>query len=183
MGGIPRMLCLNVRSLSIEKSDEFTISVCVRITERGFRNYMTTESNALSVFNCERKDTNYKAEGGVACYVKDNTVYYRIDYTEDEQHEVVWIRKRPKRLSRQCIIVSCIYHQLDDDNASTRECLDSSLDAILGWHSTCEIILTGDFHQFKDKCVQIHYDYKQIIQCCRRKDKIWTNIEPAYERP
>ena len=59
---LPVIMCLNARSLSIEKSDKLLAVVrtndvgCVCVTETWFKPYMSTESVGLVGFCRERKD-------------------------------------------------------------------------------------------------------------------------------
>ena len=50
--------------------------------------------------------------GGIACYVAETVVYDRLHDIEDDEHEVLWTRLKPKKLSIKysCIIIACIYH-------------------------------------------------------------------------
>ena len=90
--------------------------------------------------------------GGVACYVAETAVYDRLHDIEDDEHEVLWIRLKPKKLPRKysCIIMAGIYHPPGADNGSLREYLIASLDIVLRRSPDCGVILSGDFNQFKD---------------------------------
>ena len=63
------IMCLNARSLCIEKSDELFAVVrtndvgFVCVTETWFKPYMSTESVGLAGFCCERKDRLEKGGG------------------------------------------------------------------------------------------------------------------------
>ena len=76
----------------------------------------------------------------------------RLHYIEDDEHEVLWIKLKPKKLQRKysCIIIACIYHPPGVDNGSLREYLITSLDTVLRRSSDCGVILSGDFNQFSD---------------------------------
>ena len=93
-------------------------------------------------------------------------VYSRIDDIEDSEHEVLWIKMRPRRLPRQysCIMLACVYHPPDDDNGYKREHMTTSLDTSLRCHPDCGVILTGDFNQFSDTFLRIHYGYKELVK-------------------
>ena len=147
--GLPTILGLNARSLSIEKSDELlavarTNNVgCVCVTETWFKSYMSTESVGLAGFSCERKDRVDKGGGGVACYVAETIAYDRLHDIEDAEHEVIWIKMKPKKLPRKysCIILACIYHPPGADNGSMREYLITSLDTVLRRSPDCGVII------------------------------------------
>ena len=55
--------------------------------------------------------------GGVACHVAETVVYDRLHDIEDDEHEVLWIRLKPKKLQIKysCIIIACIYHPVPDN--------------------------------------------------------------------
>ena len=85
---------------------------CVNVTETWFKSYMAPESVGLADYCCERKGRMERGGGGVACYVAGTLVYERLHDIEDDEHEVLWIKLKPKKLPRKysCIIIACIYH-------------------------------------------------------------------------
>ena len=106
---------------------------CVNVTETWFKSYMASESVGLAGFCCERNDRVERGGGGVACYVAETLVYEPLHDIEDDEHEVLWIRLKPKKLPRKfsCIIIACIYHLPCADNGSLREYMITSLDTVL----------------------------------------------------
>ena len=60
------------------------------------------------MFCCERKDRVDRGGGGVACYVAETAVYDRLHNIEEDEHEVLRIRLKPKKLQRKysCIIIA-----------------------------------------------------------------------------
>ena len=127
-----------------EKDLPTTDVACVNVAET----CMVSESAGLAGFCCERKDRVERGGGGVACYVAETAVYDRVHDIEDDEHEVLWIRLKPKKLPRKysCIIIACIYHPPGADNGSLREYLITSLDAVLRRSPDCGVILSGDFN-------------------------------------
>ena len=125
---------------------------CMNLTETWFKSYMVSESVGLAGFCCERKDRMERGGGGVACYVTETAVYDQLHDIEDDEHEVLWIRLKPKKLPRKysCIITACIYHPPGPDNDSLREYLITSLDTVLRRSPDCGVLLSGDFNQFND---------------------------------
>ena len=127
--------------------------------------------------------------GGVACYVAETAVYDRLHDIEDDEHEVLWIRLKPKKLPRKysCIIIACIYHPPGADNGSLQEYLITSLDTVLRRSPDCGVILSGDFNQFKDSFLRTHYGYEQLVKAATRNrailDKMWSNMSPVYVCP
>ena len=91
------IMCLNARSLCIEKFDELLAVVrtndvgCVCVTETWFKPYMSTEYVSLAGFCCERKDRLEKGGGGVACYVAETITYERLHDLEEDGREIIWL--------------------------------------------------------------------------------------------
>ena len=83
---------------------------CVNVTDTWFKSYMDSESVGLAGFGCERKGRVERGGGGVACYVAETMVYDRLHDIEDDEHKVLWIRLKPKKLQRKysCIILACM---------------------------------------------------------------------------
>ena len=42
-----------------------------------------------------------RVSGGVVCYVAENMVYDRLHDIEDDEHDVLWIRLKPKKIPRK----------------------------------------------------------------------------------
>ena len=109
-------------------------------------------------------------------------------HIEDDDHEVLWIILKPKKLPRKysCIIIACIYHPSGADNGSF-EYLITDLDTILRRSPDCGVILTGYFNQFKDLFLRTHYGYEQLVKAATRNrailNKIWSNMSPVYGCP
>ena len=130
---IPGILTLNARSLSADKSDELLTVAnlndvsCVCVTETWFKDYISSDVGlvGLTGFSCERKDREGRGGGGVACYVKEIIEYSRIKDIEADEHEVLGIKMRPRKLPRKfsCIVIACIYHPPDALNSPMRDYL------------------------------------------------------------
>ena len=60
--------------------------------------------------------------GGVACHVAETAVYGRLHDIEGDEHEVPWIRLKPKKLPRKysCIIIAFIYQPPGAENGWLR---------------------------------------------------------------
>ena len=76
---------------------------------------------------CYVAETGWRQEhgGGVACYVAEIAVYDRLHDIEDDEHEVLWISLKPKK------ILVYYYHPPGADNGWLREYLITSLDTVL----------------------------------------------------
>ena len=93
----PALINLNARSLSSEKVDELQKIVDLHdvsilcITEPWFKEYIGDESLSLYGYNLERKDRIHCRAGGVACYVRNDVLYKRLDSLEVPELEDIWI--------------------------------------------------------------------------------------------
>ena len=192
---IPTLLNANARSLSTEKMDELfavvsnnSVSI-ICITETWFKGYVPTESVSIPGFNCERRDRSDRRGGGVACFIKDTMLYDRLLDLNNDLHEVLWVKLRPHKLPRKfsCIVVGCVYHPPEADDASMQEYLINCVDNIFRKHPDSGIVLMGDFNRLRDNFLKTHYGFKQIVTCATRGvallDKIWTNMSTVYDRP
>ena len=192
---IPVLLNVNARSLCTEKIDELQAVAdnnsvtCVCVTETWFSDYVPTESVSLPGYSCERRDRSNKRGGGVACYIKESFQYDRINDLNHDTLETLWVRLTPHMLPRRfsCIVVGCVYHPPDADDATMRDYLITSLDNILRKYPEAGIILMGDFNRLRDNFIKSHYAYKQIVVSPTRNDaildKIWTNMYMVYDSP
>jgi hypothetical protein len=114
---------LNACSLNIEKFDELHAATGINhvslvcVTETWGSLNLTVK---LTGFSCERKDRVDKGGGGIVSYVRNDVLYDRLDYLENDSFEVVWINIHPKRLPRRfsCVVVACLCHVPDADNTS-----------------------------------------------------------------
>lgn len=192
---IPTLLNLNARSLNTEKIDELSavasnnsVSV-ICITETWFNDYMPTDSVCIQGYYCERRDRSNRRGGGVACYIKNSLQYDRLTDLNSDSQEVLWVRLRPHKLPRKfsCIMVGCVYHPPEADDASMRDYLINSVDTVFRKYPDSGIILMGDFNRFRDNFLKTHYGLKQIVTSATRNgallDKIWTNMAIVYDRP
>ena len=110
-------------------------------------------------------------------------MYDRLHNIEDDEHEVLWIRLKPKKLPRKCscIIIACIYHPPGADNGSLQEYLITSLDTVLRRSPDCGVILSGDFNQFNEQCLlqRCHIpDGSICTHCLRAKNSLISSRKP-----
>ena len=125
---------INARSLSTEKLDELQTAVelhCVSmvcLTETWFKYYMSNESLAVHGYSLERKDRNNGRRGGVACYVRNDVFYKRLDSLEDDELEVIWMKIMPKKLPRRfsCILLACLCYTQHSGFHSSADAYKSS---------------------------------------------------------
>ena len=73
-------------------------AACVNVTETWFKCHVDSEYVGLAGFCCERKDRVEREGGGKACYVAKTLVYDRLHDIKHDEHEVLWIRLKRKKL-------------------------------------------------------------------------------------
>ena len=140
-------------------------------------------------YNLERKDRTHGRAGGVACYVRNDVLYKRLDSLEVPELEVIWIKIMPKKLPRKvsCILVACVYYTQHTDYSQMRYHLIMGIDTMIRKHPECGVIVTGDFNQLNDHFLKVHYRFVQVVNVVTRGqatlDKIWTNMNGYYSTP
>ena len=192
----PTLININARSLSTEKRDElqaivdlyYNVSI-VCITETWFKEYIGDENVSLYGYNLERKDRTHCHAGGVACYVRNDVVYKRLDSLEVPELEVIWIKIMPTKLPRKfsCILVACVYYTQHTAYSQIRYHLIMGIDTMIRKHPECGVIITGDVNQLNDNFLKVHYRFVQVVNVVARGqatlDKIWTNMNGFYSTP
>ena len=137
------------------------------------------DSSSLTVqgFCLERNDRGHGRAGGVACYIRNDLMYKRLNDMEVHDLEVMWIKVMPKLL---CILVACLYYTPKTKHLKIRDHLITNIDTVLRKHPECGVIITGDFNQLQDNFMKTHYRFIQIVNVVTRGqtilDKIWTNM-------
>ena len=140
-------------------------------------------------YNLERKDRTHGRAGGVACYVKNDVLYKRLDSLEVPELEVIWIKIMPNKLPRKvsCTLVACVYYTQHTDFSQMRYHLSMGIDTMIRKHPECGVIITGDFNQLKDNFLKVHYRFVQVVNVVTRGQatlhKIWTNVNGFYSTP
>ena len=101
---LPFLINLNARSLNSEKVDELHVTVAthdvpiVCVSETWFKDYMDDSSSlTMQGFCLERKDRGHGRAGGVACYIRHDLKYKRLNDMEVDDLEVMWIKVMPKK--------------------------------------------------------------------------------------
>ena len=161
----------------------------IEITETWFKEYIVDESVSLYGYNLERKDRTHGRAGGVACYVRNDVLYKRLDSLEVPELEVIWIKIKPTQLPRKvsCILVACVYYTHHTDYSQMRYHLIMGMIRMIRKHPECGVIITGDFNQLNDNFLKVHYRFVQVVNVVTRGqatlDKIWTNMDGFYSTP
>ena len=86
----------------------------------------------------ERKDRKNGRAGGIACYIRTDLLYSRLNAYENDELEIcIWIKVMPKRLPRtlSCILTACIYYTQQTDCLNIREHTITSIDVVIRKHS------------------------------------------------
>ena len=158
--------------------------VCV--SETWFKDYMDSSSLTMQGFCLERKDRGHGRAGSVACYIRHDLKYKRLNDMEVDDLEVMWIKVMPKKTPRKCscILVACLYYTPKTEYLKIRDHLITSIDTVIRKHPECGVIITGDFNQLRDNFMKTHYRFVQVVNVVTHGqailDKIWTNMEEVY---
>ncbi|KAK2150960.1 hypothetical protein NP493_2693g00001 [Ridgeia piscesae] len=126
-------------------------------------------------FCLERKDRGHGRAGGVACYIRNDLMYKRLNDMEVHDLEVMWIKVMPKKTPRT--LVACFYYTPKTEYLKIRD----------HKHPECGVITIGDFNQLRDNFMKTHYRFVQVVNVVTRGqailDKIWTNMEEVLLFP
>ena len=131
-------------------------------------------------FSLERKDKGQGRAGGVACYIRHDLKYKRLNDMEVDDLEVMWIKAMPKKTPRKCscILVACLYYTTK--TLKIRDHLITSIETVMRKHPDCGVIITADFNQLRNNFMKTHYRFVQVVNVVTRGQailgKIWTNI-------
>ena len=153
---LPSLINLNARSLNSEKVDELHVTVAthdvsiVYVIETWFKDYMDSSRLTMQGFCLERKYMGHGRAGGVACYIRNDLMYKRLNDMEFHDLEVMWINVMPKKMPRKfsCILLACIYYYTPKtDYLKIRDQLITNIDTEMRKHPECGVIITSDFNQ------------------------------------
>ena len=192
---LPSLINLNARSLNSEKVDALHVTVAthdvsiVCVSETWLKDYVDSSSLTMQGFCLERKDRGHGRAGGVACYIRIDLMYKRLNDMEVHDLEVMWIKVMLKKTPRKfsCILVACLYYTPKTEYLKIRDYLITNIDTVMRKHPECGVIITGDFNQLRDTFMKTHYRVVQVVNVVTRGqailDKIWTNMEEVYTPP
>ena len=119
----------------------------------------------------------------------ETLVYDQLHYIEDVEHEVLWIKLKPNKLSRKYsfIIIACIYHPPGVDNGSLWVYLITNLDTVLRRIPDCGVVFIGDFNQINNLFLRTYYGYNEFSKRATRNRallyKMWYNVSRVYGCP
>ena len=195
---VPNILLANVMSLApkIVEVSEFILRNDVDlacITEPWLKDRIADVVVHIPGYSIIRRDREVVEHCGVCLYIKDGySNYHVIDRLKCcEEHEILWVHLRPKRLRRgySCLIIAMVYHpdpSAENDN-NIRNHLSSSLALAESIYPDCALVVYGDFNHLNLQLIKNHYYLKQIVKVPTRKnavlDLILTNLAGHYANP
>ena len=82
------------------------------VGETWFKAHMGDDSFDLHGFCLERKESDHDRVGDMACYIRNDVLYKRLNDLVVDELEVIWVKIMPKTLPRtcSCILLACIYY-------------------------------------------------------------------------
>ena len=138
-----------------------------------------------------QKDRSNESHGGICLYLKDANYKRLDDLSCCNDHEVLWVKLRPKRLPRgfSSLIAGVVYHShwTATYNNCIRDHLFQSLLLAESRFRNCALIVAGDFNRLDVKSIQRHFRLKQIVKKPTRKnailDLVLTHMHGFYADP
>ena len=126
----------------------------------------------------DTKGRSYGRGGGVACYVRNDIDYLRLNNLEVDNLDVAWLKLRPNRLSRRisCILIACIYYTESTDYITIRDHMLKSIDSVIQKHPDCGLVITGDINQMSYHFIKTHYRLVQVVDIPTRENAILDEL-------
>ena len=158
----------------------------VCITETWLKSHIPNSVVDLNGYYLARKDRQGKECGGVCTFIKDSIKFSVLDDLFDQNLEVLWLKLRPKRLTRGFseLIIGTVYHPPRADNKIMLEYLMESISSIEAQFPNCGTIVLGDFNQLDTSRLRSCFDLKNIVPFPTRGpnflDKVFTNLKGHY---
>ena len=156
----------------------------VHVSETWFKDYMDSSSLTMQGFCLERKYRGHGRAGGVACYIKNELMYKRLNDIDVHDLEVMWIKVMPKKTPRKFsfILIACLCYTPKMEYLKIRDHLITNIDIVMRKHPECDVIITGDFNQLRDNFMKTHYRFVQVVNVVTRGqailNKIWRRCTP-----
>ena len=192
----PKIMISNVMSLvpKMTEVSEFVLRDQVSlafITETWLKSSVCDSVIDIPVYSVLRKDRSDECHGGICLYLKDANYKRLDDLSCCNDHEVLWVKLRPKRLPRgfSSLIAGVVYHPhwTATENDCMRDHLFQSLLLAESRFPNCALIVAGDFNRLDVKSTQRHFRLKQIVKKPTRKnailDLVLTNMHGFYADP
>lgn len=191
---LPGFLLSNVMSLT-PKIDEIRHSVTKEkvdfacFTESWLKDSIPDNVINIPNFNVIRKDRPSDHHGGVCIYIHSSIPYQVLDMSYQTPLEVLWIKLSPYYLPRglSSIVIGTVYHPPSANDEVMRSYLIDQLFSIESTHTSCGIILLGDFNRLDTRSICNLFKLKQFVNFHTRKDQtldlVLTNMHQFYEDP
>ena len=192
----PKIMVSNVMSLVPKMSEvsEFILRNQVSlafITESWLKSSVCDSVIDIPGYSVLRKDRASESHGGICLYLKDTSYKTLDELSCCQDHEVLWVKLRPKRLPRgfSYLIAGVVYHPhwTATENDCMRDHLFQSLLLAESRFLNCALIVAGDFNHLDVKSIQRHFWLKQIVKKPTRKnailDLVLTNMHDYYADP
>ena len=161
------------------------------ITETWLKSSVCDSMIDIPGYSVLRKDRSNESHGGICLYLKGANYKRLDDLCCCNDHEVLWVKLRPKRLPRgfSSLIAGLVYHPhwTATENDCMRDHLFQSLLLAESRFPNCTLIVAGDFNRLDVKSIQRHFRLKQIVKKPTRKnailDLVLTNMHGFYDDP
>ena len=140
------------------------------INETWLKDRIVDSVEEIPGYSIIRRDREVVEHGGVYLYIKDRYSKYRLidELKCCEEHEILWVHPRPKRLPRgySCLAMAIVYHPdpSAENDSSTRNHLSSSLALAESIYPNCALMVCGNFNRLNLQLVKNHYHLKQIVK-------------------
>ena len=134
-------------------------------TEIWLKNTIPNEVINIVGYHLYRRDRINCMHGGVCMFVKDSIISQELTELQSDEHEVLWLNVRPRRLPRgfSSIIIAVVYHPPGADNESMRDYMRDCLAKIEALHPNCGVIVAGNFNKFDAKSALRLFQLKHLI--------------------
>ena len=125
-------------------------------------------------------------DGGLCTYIRNTLDFLELKELSHRDIKSQWFLIKPKRLPRgiDAIIVPSVYHPPQNNDSTLRNHLFESLDNALINFPNADIVLLGDFNQFKPGSLTSSFNLKQVVKRPTRgnniPDKIYTTLSKHY---
>ena len=185
---VPSLLLSNVMSI-VPKIDEISYSLnfenidIALFTETWLKSTIPDEVINIAGYHLYRRDCINRMHGGVCMFIKDSIISQELTDLQSDDHEVLWLNVRPRRLPRgfSSIIIGVVYHPPGADNESMRDYIRDCLTKIEASHPNCGIIIAGYFNKLDAKSTMRLFQLKHLIKFpTRGANTFFTNLSDFY---
>ena len=174
----PKIMVSNVMSLVLKMSEVSEFILCNQvslafITETWLKSSVCDSVIDIPGYSVLRKDCSSESHGGICFYLKGASYKRLNELSCCQDHEILWVKLRPKRLPRgfSSLIAGVVYHPhwTVTENDCMHDHLFQSLLLAESRFPNCALIVAGDFNRLDVKSIKRHFRLKQIIKKPTRK--------------